>query len=100
MIRKIRILLLKVITNSQDNLSKHTLSTRKSHKQCMSQSLDELLLRPYALDRCVWARITRKVIALDASRSVKIRSGIAAYTVIGLLLRNSSGINTFYLFCP
>ena len=53
--------------------------------QCMPQSLNECLLRLYALDERVWAGITRKLItarnALDASRSVKIRSGIVAYTV-------------------
>ena len=51
----------------------------------MPQSLDVISLRPYALDDLVWAGITRKLIAarnaLDASPSVKIRSGIMACTV-------------------
>ena len=51
----------------------------------MPQSLYEFVLRLYTLDDRVWAGITRKLIAasnvLDASRSVKIRSGIVAYTV-------------------
>ena len=52
----------------------------------MPQSLNKFSLRPYALDERVWAGITRKLIAehnaLGASRSVKIRSGVVAYTVV------------------
>ena len=54
--------------------------------QCMPQSLNDFSLHQYALDDRMWAEIASKLItprnALDAARSVKIRSWIVAYTVI------------------
>lgn len=51
-------------------------SWKSPYLQCMPQSLNQSLVRPYALDSRVWAGITRKLIA---TCKVKICSEIVSF---------------------